>query len=75
MGDGTEPLPRLTAAREKDLAVQIMQCTTRAGLDKLTRLVWRTYSAPISGMNDAALGRLKARIEAQRAVIARNDPR
>lgn len=56
--------------RHQLLAVQ--QCTTRDGLDRLTRLIWRTYDTPA---NEPALAQLRARIEAQRAILDRNDPR
>ena len=56
--------------RRQLLAVQ--QCVTREGLDRLTRLLWRTYDTPA---NQAALKQLRTRIEAQRAILDRNDPR
>jgi hypothetical protein len=52
--------------------ISVQQCVTREGLDKLTRLLWRTYDTP---ENQAALKQLRARIEAQRAILDRNDPR
>ncbi len=58
------------ALRRHSLAVQ--QCTTRDLLDRLTRLLWRQYDTPA---NQTALGQLRARIEAQRAILDRNDPR
>lgn len=72
MGDGTEPVPRLDPETAKMYANRVMQCTTRRGLDSLTRLIWRTYDAP---RNAAALAQLRTRIEAQRVVLDRNDPR
>jgi hypothetical protein len=56
--------------RRQLLAVQ--QCVTRDRLDKLTRLLWRTYDTPA---NATALAQLRARIETQRAILDRNDPR
>jgi hypothetical protein len=53
--------------------LQVQQCTTRVGLDKLTRLLWREYSGKPA--NESALAQLRARIEAQRAILDRNDPR
>lgn len=56
--------------RKQLLAVQ--QCTTREGLNRLTRLLWRQFDTPA---NAKALAQLRARIEAQRATLDRNDPR
>ncbi len=53
--------------------LSVQQCTTRPGLDKLTRLLWREYSG--NPVNQTALEQLRVRIEAQRAILARNDPR
>jgi hypothetical protein len=72
MGDGTEPIPRLDAATLKRLVVQVGQCITRKDLDRLTRSWWKTYESPANGV---ALDQLKARIQAQRAILERNDPR
>lgn len=53
--------------------VAIQQCTTRPGLDKLTRLLWREYSG--NPANKQALAQLQTRIECQRAILNRNNPR
>lgn len=45
--------------RRRLFAVQ--QCTTREGLDRVTRLFWRQYDTPA---NQTALAQLRARIEA-----------
>jgi hypothetical protein len=62
----------LDSATLKRHLLAVQQCTTRDGLDRLTRLLWRTYDTPA---NQAALQQLRARIECQRDIIARNDPR
>jgi hypothetical protein len=53
--------------------VSVQQCATREGLDRLTKLLWRTYSG--NPANRKALHQLRVRIEAQRAILDRNDPR
>ena len=53
--------------------LSVQQCTTRSGLDKLTRLLWREYSG--NPANQTALDQLRARIEAPSAILDRNDPR
>ena len=72
MGDGTEPPPKLDAATLKRLVEDVSKCVTRRDLDQLTRNAWNTYDSPANGV---ALEQLKARIKAQRDIIARNDPR
>ena len=72
MGDGTEPIPRLDASTLKRYSAEVGQCATRRDLDNLTRRIWRSYDSPA---NQAALAQLRTRIEAQRDVLARNNPR
>jgi hypothetical protein len=66
----SHPTQRLDVNTVRHLARSITMCTTRRGLDALTRLIWRTYSGP-----DGALEQLRIRIEAQRSILERNDPR
>jgi hypothetical protein len=71
----TEPLHRgamLDAETLRRHLLSVQQCVTWEGLDKLTRLLWRVYDTPA---NKTALQQLRARIEAQRAILDRNDPR
>jgi hypothetical protein len=63
----------LDVATLKRQLLAVQQCTTRKGLDKLTRLLWREYSG--NPANRIALDQLRARIESQRSIIDRNDPR
>lgn len=65
-------MPTLDSVTLRRHLLAVQQCVTREGLDKLTRLLWREYNLP---QNAPAMQQLRARIEAQRAIIARNDPR
>jgi len=72
MGDGTEPPPRIDAPTLKRFSAQVGQCATRRELDNLTRRIWRSYDSPA---NTDGLAQLRVRIEAQRDILKRNNPR
>lgn len=60
---------RLDGNTVRHFTRQISRCTDRKALDDLTRVIWR-YDGPAE-----VFEQLQTRIEAQRAIIARNDPR
>lgn len=71
MTDGAARRPqRLDGNTVRNFTRQISMCTDRKRLDDLTRQIWRTYNGP-----EEVLEQLQVRIEAQRAIIARNNPR
>ena len=63
-------MPTLDWQTLKRHVLAVAQCTTREGLDRLTRVFWRTCDTP---RNAAARSQWRARIEAQREIPDRND--
>lgn len=51
---------------------EVMQASTRAELDSLTRAIWKTHDQLA---NADALAQLRKAIEAKRDILARNNPR